>query len=68
MGVQYPQEILDQQARVRKELAKLAKMRTDHLKSIGQMPPSASKSKPAQDNASRVAPSSESSQHEVAAS
>lgn len=38
MSIQYPQEILDQQKKVRQELEKLAKMRTDFLKATGQMP------------------------------
>lgn len=38
MSIQYPQEILDQQKKVRQELEKLARMRTDYLKSTGQMP------------------------------
>ena len=43
MSIQYPQEILDQQAKVRQELEKLARMRIDYLRSTGQMPPSAAK-------------------------
>lgn len=38
MSIKYPQEILDQQIKVRQELKKLARMRTDYLKSTGQMP------------------------------
>ena len=47
MSIHYPQEIIEQQAKVRKELEKLAKMRTDYLKSTGQMPPSSATSKSA---------------------
>ncbi len=54
MSIQYPEEILDQQAKVRKELEKLAKMRTDYLKSTGQMPPSGAKTKPESTGANRV--------------
>ena len=43
MSIKYPQEILDQQLKVRQELEKLARMRTDYLKSTGQMPPSGSR-------------------------
>ena len=68
MSIQYPQEILEQQARVRKELEILAKMRTDYLKSIGQMPPSGAKSKAAPTGANRVASSPPSSHPEVTAS
>lgn len=57
MSIQYPQEILDQQAKVRKELETLATMRTDYLKSTGQMPPSGAKAKPASTVANRIAPS-----------
>ncbi|MCY3796730.1 MAG: hypothetical protein OXG84_02910 [Chloroflexi bacterium] len=68
MSIQYPQEILDQQARVRKELEKLAKMRTDYLKSTGQMPPSAAKVKSASTKANRVAASTSSNDPEIVAS
>ena len=68
MSIQYPQEILDQQAKVRKELEKLARMRTDYLKSAGQMPPSVAKNKPASSEASRVASSSSSGQPKITAS
>jgi len=68
MSIQYPQEILDQQIRVRKELEKLAKMRTDYLKSTGQMPPSASKVNSASTSAKRVAASPTEGNTEVAAS
>ena len=54
MSIKYPQEILDQQSKVRKELEKLAKMRTDYLKSTGQMPPSAAKSRSASADTKRV--------------
>ncbi len=57
MSIQYPQEILDQQTKVRKELEKLAIMRTDYLKSTGQMPPSSAKNKPASSGENRVASS-----------
>ncbi len=56
MSFQYPQEILDQQAKVRKELKKLAEMRIDYLKSTGQMPPSGTKIKSASNSGSRAAP------------
>lgn len=65
MSIQYPQEILDQQAKVRKELEKLAKMRTDYLKATGQMPPSAAKTKSASTDANRVAASPSSVNSEV---
>ena len=65
MSIQYPQEILDQQAKVRKELAKLAKMRTDYLKATGRMPPSATQSKSATSSSNPVAASPESGHHEV---
>ncbi len=38
MTFQYPKEVLEQQAVVKRELRKLAKMRTDHLIATGQMP------------------------------
>lgn len=56
MSFQYPQEILDQQTKVRKELKKLAEMRIDYLKSTGQMPPSVNRSKSASSSGNRVAP------------
>ena len=68
MSIQYPQEILNQQAIVRKELEKLAKMRTDYLKSTGQMPPSASKIKSTSSETDRVAASPSTGKTEVAAS
>lgn len=68
MSIQYPQEILNQQAIVRKELEKLAKMRTDYLKSTGQMPPSASKVKSTSSETDRVAASPSKGKTEVAAS
>ena len=55
MSIQYPQEILDQQAKVRKELKKLAEMRIDYLKSTGQMPPSATKNKTTSSSGNRAA-------------
>ncbi len=64
MSIQYPQEIIMQQAKVRKELEKLAKMRTDYLKSTGQMPPSSATSKPAITDADLVE-SSPTSDHTV---
>ena len=68
MSIQYPQEILDQQAKVRKELAKLARMRTDYLKSTGQMPPSGVKAKPESTGANRVVASKTSGQSELTGS
>ena len=68
MSIQYPQEILDQQAKVRKELEKLAKMRTDYLKSTGQMPPSGTKNKPTSSGKNRVTPSPNSGHPENTAS
>ncbi len=68
MSIQYPQEILDQQVKVRKELQKLAKMRIDYLKSTGQMPPSVTKQKPVSSGANRVASSSSSGQSKISAS
>lgn len=38
MTFQYPKEVLEQQALVKQELKKLARMRTDHLIATGQMP------------------------------
>ena len=38
MVYQYPQEIREQQAIVKRELEKLNKMRRDHLIATGQMP------------------------------
>ncbi|MYD09075.1 MAG: hypothetical protein F4103_06655 [Boseongicola sp. SB0673_bin_14] len=38
MAYQFSKEIEEQQALVKREIAKLAKMRTDHLISTGQMP------------------------------
>ena len=58
MSIQYPQEIIDQQAKVRRELEKLARMRTDYLKSTGQMPPSKVRSKLSSSREGRVATSS----------
>ncbi len=55
MSIKYPQEILEQQAKVRKELEKLARMRIDYLKSTGQMPPSAVRSRSASTDENRVA-------------
>ena len=40
MSYQYPNEIQDQQEKVKQELNKLAKMQTDHLIAIGMMPAS----------------------------
>lgn len=54
MSIKYPQEILEQQAKVRKELEKLARMRTDYLKSTGQMPPSAVRSRSSSTDEKRV--------------
>ncbi len=54
MSIRYPQEILEQQIKARKELEKLARMRTDYLKSTGQMPPSASKTTPSSSDTTRV--------------
>lgn len=68
MSIQYPQEILDQQDIVRKELEKLAKMRTDYLKSTGQMPPSAAKRNAAPTGAKHVAASTSSGNPEIVAS
>ncbi len=68
MSIQYPQEILNQQAIVRKELEKLAKMRTDYLKSTGQMPPSASKVKSTSSETDCVAASPSKGKTEAAAS
>lgn len=68
MSIQYPQEILDQQTKVQKELEKLAIMRTDYLKSTGQMPPSGIKNKPVSGGENRVAPSPISSHPENTAS
>lgn len=68
MSIQYPQEILDQQAKVRKELEKLAKMRIDYLQSTGQMPPSGAKAKPASTGANRVVASKTSGHSELTGS
>lgn len=38
MAYEYSQEILDQQALVKRELEKLARMRREHLIATGQMP------------------------------
>lgn len=38
MAYKFSKEIEEQQAKVKREIAKLAKMRTDHLISTGQMP------------------------------
>jgi len=38
MAYEYSQEILDQQALVKRELEKLARMRREHLTATGQMP------------------------------
>ena len=40
MPFEYPKEIQDQQAKVKRELEKLARMRTEHLIATGQMPSS----------------------------
>ena len=40
MPFDYPQEIIEQQAKVKRELEKLARMRTEHLNATGQMPSS----------------------------
>lgn len=55
MSFDYPEEIKEQQAIVKRELKKLARMRTDYLKSTGQMPPSGAKNKPASSDDNRVA-------------
>ena len=68
MSIQYPQEILDQQAKVRKELEKLAKMRTDYLKSTGQMPPSGANAEPASTDANRATSSPATEYPKVSAS
>ena len=68
MPFEYPQEIIDQQAKVRKELEKLAKMRTDYLKFIGQAPPSATKVKSASTGVDRAAASPSSESPKVAVS
>ncbi|MCY3832700.1 MAG: hypothetical protein OXG85_06760 [Chloroflexi bacterium] len=38
MPFEYPQEIRDQQAKVKREIEKLNRMRRDHLIATGQMP------------------------------
>jgi len=68
MSIQYPQEILDQQAKVRQELEKLAKMRTNYLKSTGQMPPSAANNKRESTDEKRAAASPSSEKSKVAVS
>ncbi len=68
MSIQYPQEILDQQVKVKKELQKLAIMRIDYLRSIGRLPPSVAKQKPTPSDANRVASTSTSGQSKVTAS
>ncbi len=68
MSIQYPQEILDQQAKVRKELEKLGRMRIEYLKSTGQMPPSAAKTKSPASNGKRAAPSPNSGRTEETSS
>ena len=40
MAITYPKEIHEQEAVVKRELDKLAKMRNDHLIKTGQMPKS----------------------------
>ena len=42
MPFDYPKEIREQQAKVKKEIEKLARMRTEHLMATGQMPSAAS--------------------------
>jgi len=67
MPFDYPEEIREQQAIVKKELKKLAEMRIDYLKSTGQMPPSGVKIQPASSGKSHVAPSPSSSRPEITA-
>ena len=54
MSIQYPKEIQDQQAKVNRELKKLAKMRTDHLIASGQLPNSHTSNPPASSGASNI--------------
>ena len=68
MPFEYPEEISEQQALVKRELKKLAKMRTDYLKSTGQMPPSAAKTKSPASNGKRAAPSPNSGRTEETSS
>lgn len=39
MSREYPQEVYEQQAKVKREIRKLNRMRTEHLIATGQMPP-----------------------------
>ena len=57
MAYEYPKEVYEQQAKVKREIEKLARMRTEHLIATGQMPAPV-KNKPASSDASRVASSS----------
>ncbi|MCY4018167.1 MAG: hypothetical protein OXG39_02045 [Chloroflexi bacterium] len=68
MPFDYPEEIREQQAIVKRELKKLARMRTEYLIATGQMPPSANKNMPASSDKSGVAASPSSGHPEVTAS
>ena len=57
MPFEYPEEIREQQEIVKRELKKLARMRTEYLIATGQMPPSGAKNKPASGGENRVASS-----------
>ncbi|MCY4539759.1 MAG: hypothetical protein OXE52_16215 [Chloroflexi bacterium] len=56
MPFDYPEEIREQQAIVKRELRKLARMRTEYLIATGQMPPSATKNKTTSSSGNRAAP------------
>jgi len=46
MSFEYPSEIKEQQAKVKREIEKLARMRTEHLMATGQMPSATSGNQP----------------------
>ena len=69
MAYEYSDEIREQQAKVKREITKLAKMRVEHLISTGQMPaPNSDKTLMPGGGKKEVKPASSPSQSRIASS